>query len=418
MNISMKYGETKVAFQLTDHQVKRTLEIADTPILENPAEAIRQALRSPIDSPPLRKIVQPGQKITIIVNDSTRVANTDFFLPIILEELNDAGVLDDHISILFALGTHRPMTQEEMTAEVGVSVASRIKMYNSNSKEDDQFIFMGTTSRETPVWFHKIAVQADHIICTGSIVHHFFSGFGGGRKAIFPGVSRYDTIRANHSLMLDPNAILGRLAGNPVYDDQMEGIQMHPPSFLLNVVLNAQKEFLAIYAGNYHTAHLEACKFVDQVYGAEIDKPADLVIASCGGYPKDINIYQVQKTMDNAWWAVREGGVVILLAECREGSGSALYESLMEKHRTPEEVEKVVRADFQIGAHKAYAVTRLMKKATFILVSSLTQELAEKLLFTPAKSIEEALEIATEKIGDSPSIILMPQGSLTVPRTK
>ena len=190
---------------------------------------------------------------------------------------------------------------------------------------------------------------------------------------------------------------------------------MRRPSFLLNVVLNEKREFVGIFAGDYVQAHREGCRLVESVNGAEISKPADLVIASCGGYPKDINVYQMQKTMDNAWLAVREGGVVIILAECIEGSGSALYEKWMREYRTPEQIEVKLRENFQIGAHKAYAVTRLMKKAEFILISSLDPDLSRTLLFNPAKDMDEALGMASDKLGQHPGILLMPQGSLTVP---
>ena len=418
MNITMKYGSDTISFQVPENQVIGELKIKEMPLLADPEEAIRNALHNPIDSPPLKDIVKPNQTVTLIVNDPTRVANSSIFLPILLEELNEAGVPDCNISILFALGTHRLMTPEEMEKEVGSDVASRVSLYNSDCHDENQFVYFGNTSRGTPVWFHKKAVEADHIICTGSIVHHFFAGFGGGRKAMLPGVSRYDTIRANHSLMFDPQAVIGRLDGNPVYEDQIEGVEMHRPSFFINTILNEKKDFLAIFAGDYRTAHLKACAFVDQVYGAEIDQSADLVIATCGGYPKDMNVYQLQKTMDNAWCAVREGGVVILLSECREGTGSTLYEEMMRKYQTPDAVEDAVRADFQIGAHKAYAVTRLMKKATFILVSTLSPDLAKSLLFTPAATIDAALDIAYQKVGNHATILLMPQGSLTVPITK
>jgi nickel-dependent lactate racemase len=218
--------------------------------------------------------------------------------------------------------------------------------------------------------------------------------------------------------MLRPEAVIGRLTGNPVYEDQMEAVKKCPPAFLLNVVLNENKEFIGVFAGHYLSAHLRACQMVDQAYGVEIPAPADLVIASCGGYPKDINVYQLQKTMDNVHCAVREGGAAILFGECAEGSGSEAYEKLMERCATPEAVEEHIRRDFQIGAHKAYSVTRLMNKASFILISSLSSELARKLLFTPAASFDAAMKIAENIVGKDPSIYLMPQGSLTVPRIK
>ncbi len=410
-----KYGHSKVKVALDPGQVAGELKIREVPALTDPATAIREAIRNPIASLPLREIVKPGQTVAIIVNDPTRVANSDVIVPVLLTELNEVGIPDANVSIIFALGTHRAMTETEMIETVGAAIANRVKLYNPDCRAAEQFVHYGTTSRGTPVAFHRVVAEADHIICTGSVVHHFFAGFGGGRKAMLPGVAAYETIRRNHRLMLDPEAIIGKLAGNPVYEDQVEGVEMHRPSFLVNVVLNEKKEFLRIFAGDYRQAHLEACQFVDSVYGAPIAEPADLVIASCGGYPKDINIYQLQKTMDNAWGAVRDGGVVIILGECAEGSGSATYEKTMRECCTPERVEAKLREDFQIGAHKAYAVTRLMKKAKFILVSTLDPDLARTLLFTPAATIEAALAQAYEIVGENPRIILMPQGSLTVP---
>lgn len=415
---SLKYGNGKVQFSVEEANVLGELKIKECPVLASPEDAIREAIRNPINAKPLREIVKPGETVAFIVNDPTRVANSHVFMPILLDELNSAGVKDEDMLIVFALGTHRAMDHEEMVHEVGPEVAKRVRMYNTDHKDESQFKFFGTTSRGTPVWFNKLVAEADHIICTGSVVHHFFAGFGGGRKAVFPGVALNETIRRNHSMIFDPDAVIGKLKGNPVYEDQVEGVEMCRPSFLINTVLNEKKEFLKVFAGDYIDAHLEACRFVDSIYGVALKERADLVIATCGGFPKDINVYQMQKTMDNAWCAVKDGGVVIILAECREGSGSALYEKTMKENPTPEKVEAALRANFQIGAHKAYAVTRLMKRAEFIVVSSLDPDFARMLLFTPAKDIEEALVMAYGKVGANPSIILMPQGSLTVPRSE
>jgi nickel-dependent lactate racemase len=412
---TFRYGKGELTFSLDPALVIDELTIQRFPEIADPTAAVREAIRNPIDSPPLREIVRPGQTVAFIVNDPTRVARSDVFMPILLDELNAVGVPDANMRIVFSLGTHRPMTKAEMTEEVGPTVGARVEMHNTDCFDDSQFTFFGTTSRGTKVGFNKLVTEVDHIICTGSIVHHFFAGFGGGRKAMLPGVAAYETIRHNHSMMFDPNAVIGRLEGNPVYLDQIEGVEMCRPSFLLNVVLDEDKRFLKVFAGDYITAHREACAFVDQVYGAEVKREADLVIASCGGYPKDINVYQLQKTMDNAWCAVREGGMVIILGECREGSGSAHYEQMMRECKTPERVEAVLRAKFEIGAHKAYAVTRLMKKAEFILVSGMDPEFSRMLLFTPAQTVEQALALAYQKLGPTPTITLMPMGALTVP---
>ena len=412
---SFKYGKGSVKFSLDPALVLDELVINEFPALPDPAAAVLAAIRNPIGTPPLREIVKPGQTVAFIVNDPTRIARSYIFMPVLLDELNAVGVPDSDMRIVFALGTHRAMTEEEMVEAVGEAVAKRVKMYNPDCRDESQMQYFGTTSRGTKVGFSKLVTEVDHIICTGGIVHHFFSGYGGGRKALMPGVAAYETIRHNHSMMFDPNAVIGRLEGYPVYHDQVECTEMCRPSFLINVVLDEEKRFLEVFAGDYVEAHKEACKMVDKVYGAAVKQEADLVIATCGGYPKDINVYQLQKTMDNAWCAVREGGVVIILGECEEGSGSAQYEKMMKDNPSPELVETALRAKFEIGAHKAYAVTRLMKKAEFILVSGMEPDFAKMLLFTPAKDIEAALQLAYAKLGPKPTIALMPMGSITVP---
>ena len=412
---TMKYGKGEVKFSLDPTLVKEELFINEFPALPDPAAAVLEAIRNPIGAPALRDIVKPGQTVAFIVNDPTRIARSYVFLPVMMDELNAVGVPDSDMRIVFALGTHRAMTEAEMAEEVGAAVAKRVKMYNPDCHDESTLKYFGTTSRGTKVGFSKLVTEVDHIICTGGIVHHFFSGFGGGRKAMLPGVAAYETIRHNHSMMFDPNAVIGKLEGNPVYYDQVEGTEMCRPSFLINIVLDEEKRFLGVFAGDYIEAHKEACKMVDKVYGAEVKQEADLVIASCGGFPKDINVYQLQKTMDNAWCAVKEGGVVIILGECCEGSGSAQYEKMMKEHKTPEGIETALRKNFEIGAHKAYAVTRLMKKAEFILVSCMEPDFSQMLLFTPAKNIEEALKLAYKKLGPKPTITLMPMGAITVP---
>lgn len=415
---SFHYGDQMIDCRLDEKRIIGELHMAETPVIEDPEAAIKEALAHPIDSKPFKELFKAGETVAIIANDTTRIANTHVFMPIILDELNEVGIPDENIKIVFALGTHRDMTEAEMISEVGMEAAGRVAMYNSSAKKKEDFVHVGTTSFGTDVWLNRHVVEADHIICTGSVVHHFFAGFGGGRKAILPGVASYETIRQNHSLMLDDKATLGHLEGNPIYDDQMEGVAMCPPTFLLNVVLNGEKEFTGVFAGHYISAHKAACDFVNSQNGVVIERQAPIVIASTGGYPKDINIYQSQKTMDNAVRAVAPGGVVILLAECREGSGSPIFDQTVNDFHSIQAIEDSVRHDFQIGRHKAYAVTRLMKKADFYLMSSLDDDYARKVFFTPVHSLEEALKLAEAKLGNDAEILLMPHGSYTVPILK
>lgn len=415
---SYKYGHGYKDFSLEQEKVMAEIKVVEMTPLTDLKQAVLDAIYHPIDSKPLNELLQPGQKVAFICNDPTRVANSHDFMPILVEELNKIGIKDEDMRIVFALGTHRKMTQEEMIEAVGEDVAKRLPMYNSDCNKQEDFEYFGETSFGTPVWLNKLICDVDLVIMTGTIVHHFFSGFGGGRKAVLPGVAAMETVRRNHSLMMSPDAQLGKLHGNPVYEDQMEGVRLFAKEhrmFLFNAILDAKKQFLKIFAGDWEKAHLEACKFVDKVYGVEIDAPADIVIASCGGYPKDINVYQLQKTMDNAWCAVKDGGVVIIIGECEEGSGSAALEKALQEHPSPDAIKAQLEKNFVIGAHKAFAITRLMKKAKFILVSALDKKIASDLLFEAVDNVDEAIKLAEKYVGSDYKIILMPQGSLTVP---
>ena len=421
-NYTFHYGHGTKTFSLDENRVLKEVRMPNVPPMTDIKQGVLAAVNNPIGCKPLKEIIKPGDTVTFICNDPTRVANSFDFMPVLVDELNKLGVPDANMEILFSLGSHRLMTEKEMAEAVSEGVAKRLKMYNSDCNEKDGFDYFGETSFKTPVWINKHLSGRDHVILTGTIVHHYFSGYGGGRKAVLPGCAAMETIRHNHSYMMDPHAGLGKTTDNPVYLDQMEGVALWAKGksvFLFNAVLDAEHHFLKMFAGDYVAAHKEACKFVDYVYGVEIDKEADVVIASCGGYPKDINVYQMQKTMDNAALAVREGGVIILLAECEEGSGSKVLEETCRRLKTPEAIEAELKEHFVIGANKAYAVTRLMKKAHYILVTGLDKDLARAMLFTDAVSdVETALAEAAKIVGPDYKVILMPTGSLTVPILK
>lgn len=416
---TLKYGKGTLSFNYDDSDILQILQTKYYPGLADPQSALLKVLDEPIGCRPFKDIIKPGDKVAFICNDTTRLANTHELMPVLVRELNRLAVPDANIQVVFALGTHRTMTEEEVAQTLTEDIAGRLKSHMSVSTQTKDFRYFGMTSRNTPVWIHQALCDVDHVIMTGSVVHHYFSGYGGGRKAILPGCAAMETIRMNHSHMLDVNARLGVTEGNPCYEDQMEGVALFAKNrslFLINTVLNSDHETVKIFAGHYREAHLAACRFVDYVYGVKLEEPADLVIASCGGYPKDINVYQMQKTMDNAVCAVREGGVVILLAECSEGSGSKKLEETFRRLKTPEAIRKDLEENFQIGANKAYAITRPLSRADFILVSNLNKELAKTMHFTAVDTVEEAIALAKTKLGDHPKTVLMPEGSVTVPR--
>ncbi len=413
--MELKYGKGTLSLDIPSDFKWRELRLPLRVPVQDSLLAVRQALMDPIGLPRLGEIVKPKESICILVNDSTRVARSEVFLPPLIAELTEAGIRKRDIFVVFAEGTHRPMTKAEMVQLVGTEVASEIPMYNHDCKAKD-LVFLGETSRGTPVSVNRRVAEADRRVLTGSITHHYFAGFGGGRKALVPGVAGHETIRRNHSLMLCSQAGSGLLDGNPVHQDLLEAARLVGGDFLLNVVLNENMDFLGVFAGDMVEAHLEGCRVVRDSYEVSIDGLSDVVIVSCGGYPKDLNLYQAQKTLDNAVRAVRDGGHIILLAKSSEGTGSDEYERWVDRYPGFEQMEQALRLDFQLGGHKAYSIARALKRATVYLVSDLPHQKVTKLGFIPAASPGEALRMVTPMLEPGSNLTVIPQGSLTVPR--
>lgn len=412
--MELLYGKEKKQFTLPRGANFEVLHLNEVKPLKKPLQAMKDALHNPIGAKPFKDIFHTGERICLLVNDSTRVARSELFLPVLIDQIITAGIKTSDIEIMFTNGTHRPLTKEEMIALVGEGVADKIAMYNHDSK-NDKMVSIGTTSRGTPVLINEKVYKADRRILTGSIVHHFFAGFGGGRKALIPGVAGFDTIKHNHSLMLDEKACIGMLSGNPVHEDLIEAASMISADFLFNVVLNEHKEIVGVFAGDMIEAHIKGCEMVEKVYGAAIDKLSDVVIASCGGHPKDINMYQAQKTLENAVRAVKQGGQVILLAQCIEGTGSDIYEEWALRYRTAGELQQELSKNFQLGGHKAYAVARALSKGEVYLVSDMDPQKVKQLGFNHAASLEEAISIVYNDIHKQKFTYIIPQGSITVP---
>lgn len=412
MRFQLRYGDGDTTFTLPGKA--KVLVPQKTKPLANPEKSIAECLANPIGSPPFADVMRTKGKVAIIVNDETRVARTEVFLPILVNELNKIGVQDRQIFAMIANGTHRPMTNEEIGRKVSAFALERIKVYNHRSKKD-KMVSVGTTQAGTEVAYNKQVMDADRIILTGSIIYHFFAGYGGGRKALFPGVAAYGSIERNHLMTIDPRATFGKLKGNPIEKDFQEAVAFHKPDFLLNTVLDEEKRIVGVVAGDYRLAHAAGCRIVDQVYGCPVSEPADLVIASCGGYPKDINVFQAHKTMENAVRVTRKGGVTILLAECRDGIGPRPFVQCLQKFATSAEIKEQLLKKFEFGAHKSFFLARLTEKADVFLVSSLPRKSLQNLFVKPMDTIEEALQKAYEKLGPKPLTYVLPQGGLVFP---
>lgn len=390
------------------------------PVILNPANlpedldeaaVVKKALEEPIGSKRLNQIVKPGDKIVIITSDITRPMPTGKVMDPLMEELLSAGVSPDNVTLVFARGSHRHHSQQEM-AHLAGNWYGKICCVDSDS---ENVIHLGTTSSGTPVDIDARVVQADRRICLGNVEFHYFAGYSGGAKAIMPGVSTVSAITMNHRMMVDPRARAGNLDDNPVRRDIEEAGKMTGIDFIVNVVLNTRKQIIYCAAGDSIQAHRDACAYLNDIYRSPISAKADIVIVSQGGAPKDLNLYQTQKALDNAGHAVKDGGTVILVGSCFEGFGNQVFEEWMLKYTNPDGMIQALHAHFQLGAHKATAIAMLKKRADILFVSDMDSAIVEKTFLKPVHDLQSAVDACLRKYGNDADVIVMPYGGSTLP---
>ncbi|GAA0178697.1 nickel-dependent lactate racemase [Clostridium sediminicola] len=417
---TVKYGEEKIEMSLNENNVIQVLESKEVELIKDIEKEINYLLDNPIDSKSFDEIFLKKDKVAIVVSDITRAwIQTSKFLPHIVARLNKNGISDADIIIIIANGTHRSQTNNELSKIVGTDIYNRIEIIEHNC--DENLVFIGQTSRGTDVEINKLVVDRK-VILTGGIVHHLMAGFGGGRKSILPGVAGRKTINQNHLHSLDPknphsNPLIGAgvLKGNPLSLDMIEAAKMINPEFLVNSIVNTKGEIIKLVAGNWLTAWEEGCKWTDENFGVTINEKADVVIASCGGYPKDINLYQSTKSLFNAVRALKNGGTLILLAECRDGAGADAFFNWVEPLKRGD-LDNELRNNFNIPGYIFYAAIEAIKDNNVILLSSISPEKVEPMGMQAVNSFGSALKKAglDNKNNDS-KIIIMPYAGSTVP---
>jgi nickel-dependent lactate racemase len=412
MEIELGFGNTVQKVTIPDKNLADILlPNAVEKSLTGEAEVLR-ALSEPIGTPRLCDIVSPNEKIAIITSDITRPMPTYKVMPAILDELYSAGVKRENITLVFALGSHRNHSEDEKRHLAGERAYSEVTCIDCDPAD---CVHLGTTSRGTPVDITRVVAEADRRICLGNIEYHYFAGYSGGAKAIMPGVSTREAIQANHSRMVEKTSCAGKLSGNNLREDIEEAADMCGVDFILNVVLDEHKEIIKAVAGDVTLAHREGCKFLDTLYLKNIDSRADIVIVSQGGAPKDLNLYQTQKALDNAKHAIKKGGIVILVGSCKEGLGEKHFESWMKEAPTAHSMIERIERDFVLGGHKAAAIAMVLEDADIFLVSEMPEELVRECFLTPYSDVETALKDAFSRLGDDASVIVMPYGGSTLP---
>ncbi len=415
MEFQIKYFKDYIPFHIEDTHPVTELLPKTCPAVASEIEEVKRALAHPIDSPKLVDIVKPGEKIVIITSDVTRPVPSWIIIPCLLEELGQAGISDDHVTIVFGLGSHCPMTEEEHRRLVGDEVYDRVTCIDSNP---DDCVHLGTCQNGTSVDIFKTVAEADRRILVGNVEYHYFAGYSGGMKAIMPGVASRESIQSNHKNMIRPGSYAGNMEGNPVRDDIEEVAKFCPADFIVNVVLDDHKKIAFAAAGHPVAAHRKACYFLDEIYKISIDKPADVVIVSTGGYPKDINLYQAQKSIDNAKQAVKEGGIMVVAASCQEGYGSSVFAKWIENYDTPEDRIQAIHEHFELGGHKSAALGLVQQKCTIYLVTDMDDALVKKANMVPFHDLQEAVDAAFAKMGNTASAYVIPIGGSTLPVRK
>lgn len=375
-------------------------------------DPIGQALASPIGCPRLKKIVHPGQTVVIVTSDITRPCPAHLMLPSLLAELKEGGITDDRVTIVFAMGIHRQHTVQEQIRLVGEDIWRRVRCLDSDL---EQVIPVGTTSRGTPIEVFKPVVEADVRIAMGNVEPHYYAGYSGGAKALVPGVCSSRTVDHNHAHMVEPGASIAKLEGNPVREDIEEGAALVGLDFILNVILDDQKQIVDAVAGHPLKAHRKAAQIVEDMRGIHVPGLADIVIVSPGGYPKDINLYQSHKALHSAAATVRQGGTIIWVAECADGFGQPVFEDWLVSSE-PEVILERIGEKFIMGGHVAASVTRIKQRASIFLVSELPPESVSQCGMRPFANLDSALMAAKEEQIKVTKILVIPQGSAVVPR--
>jgi len=289
------------------------------------------------------------------------------------------------------------MQPDELDKVLPAEIVKRYRVLCHDADDHDNLVYVGKTERDTPVWINRHFARADLRIVTGNIEPHQFMGFSGGVKSAAIGLAGPETINHNHAMMSDSRARLGHFDDNPVRQDVEEIGRLVGVHFALNAILNEAKEILDVVAGEPEAVMKKGISLVQNLYEVEVSAPFDLMIASPGGHPKDINLYQAQKGLAHAALVTKDGGTIVLIAACPEGTGSQSYERWIEGVTSYQAIfERFQREGFRIGPHKAYQIARDAARVRVLLVSQMPSDLVKRLLLTPIGSPNEAVAVALD----------------------
>ncbi|GAB1483344.1 nickel-dependent lactate racemase [Treponema sp.] len=417
MHFDMKYGDSSLPLDIEAGKVLEVVLPKNTPALTDAIGAVKQVLREPFGTPALLDLLleRKPQKLVIVVNDITRPTPYSVLMPPLMQTIADAGIPDSSVTLLTATGIHDPHTREQDIQVYGRELVERYRVVSHDATDDSNLVFKGKFDSGYDFWLNKIVDEADFLITIGVVMPHYFAGFSGGRKSILPGVSGKETVKRNHARMVELMDALPSIRENPVSLEMIQAARIVGVDFILNVVTNDAGQLVDVVAGDLEEAWYKAVESSESLYITPVREKADIAIASACGFPRDINLYQSQKALDHADKATKLGATIIIVAECRMGYGEAVFEKFMKAGYTPEGIMKEVKTNFVMGGHKAYGFAKVAAEKKVIFVSSMTEAEIGTLFARKAATVQEALQMAYADQGAEAKVLIMPEGSLTVP---
>jgi len=416
MTVNLAYGSGHLPIEVPDDRTT-VIEPANIDGLADEQAALLDALQKPIGSQPLLERISPDTKICIAFTDITRATPNDRIIPWLLKHL---GGPSDNITLLNQLGTHRPNTREELETMLTPEVVANYRVLNHEPENPEALVQVGTTADGTPALLNRQIVEVDFRIITGFIEPHFFAGYSGGVKGIMPGCAGLKTVMSNHGPknIGDPQATFGVTEGNPLWEELRDIALKTGPTFLLNVTLNEQRDITNVFAGDIIEAHKTGCTFVKKSAMQPVEQPFDIVVTTNSGYPLDLNLYQGVKGMSAGARVLKEGGTLILAAECREGvpGGSPLDELLRSADSIEEILAKLSTPGFVRPEQWQAQIQALVQRRAEVLVRcELDDATLRACHLGPCADISAEVAKRLAKLGPDARVAVLPQGPLTIP---
>ncbi len=418
----LPYSRGHVEFEIPEGRLRGVLQVRTEDAISEvgPEQLVIEALRHPIDSPSLANLSRHAERVLLLTSDHTRPLPSRITVPLILEEIQ-RGNRRARVTILVATGCHRPPTREELSARFGLLPPGRVRLLIHDCRDHSALAFKGLLPSGGPLWLNSAVDESDLTVAEGVIEPHFFAGFSGGRKSVLPGIAGESTVHANHcaKFIADPAARAGNLAGNPVHDDMVYAARVAGLRFILNVTLNRRHEINRAFAGHPETAHEAGCRFVSSV--AEVPAaPAEIVIASNGGYPLDQNIYQAVKGMKTAAQTAKEPGVIIMVSACEDGHGGQAFYNWFQRFPGPDDVARAIAAipqdETAADQWEAQILAEILRRHKVILVTDrCSPAVVAGMHLLRAASVEEALSQASALVGEA-GITVVPDGVSVIVR--